>query len=59
MMNTIALKYTVKGLIPRVANWTLNPNQKISNAIIKIWRTVTRSVEFVWIPALALECFVL
>jgi hypothetical protein len=28
-----------------VANWTLNPNQKMLNAIIKTWQIVMRSVN--------------
>ncbi|KAJ6003864.1 hypothetical protein N7540_013146 [Penicillium herquei] len=43
---------------PNSEGGELDPKSK-SNAIIKIWRTVMRSVEFGWIPALAPECFVL
>lgn len=53
MMNTTASKCTVKGLILKVANWTLNPIWKKSRTIIKPWITAMISDEFVWFTTVA------
>lgn len=46
-MKTIVSKSTVKGLILRVANWILNPNQRKSNAITNVLLIITKSFKCV------------